>query len=255
VAGLAGVSRSTVSRLESGNVGRLSIVSVERIASVVDVHLEIRGRWSGGDGDRLLNWRHSVLADSFSAAVRAHPGWLVDPEVSFSIYGERGVIDQLGWHKASSHLLVVELKTEFVDLNEMLGTLDRKARLAPRVAADKGWRVRNVSVWLIVTDTRTNRRHAARHSSLLRGRFPLDGRSLSSFLAEPAGPTFGLAFWTDVHRRDDTSGAPRILTRVRADGRAPQPDSVAWGGPQRRIGTGSTGAAATAEPGHRRHPR
>lgn len=48
------------------------------------------------------------------------------PEVSFSIYGERGVIDLLAWHGPSRTLLVIELKTEVVDAAEMLGVLDRK---------------------------------------------------------------------------------------------------------------------------------
>jgi len=225
VAGSAGVSRATVSRLESGNIGRLSLDTIERIASVVEVRTEIFGRWHGGDGDRLLNWRHSLLADSFSAAVRAHDGWLFEPEVPFSIYGERGVIDQMGWHELYSHLLVVELKTEFVDINEMLGTLNRKLRLAPRVAAEKGWRPKLVSVWLIVSDTRTNRRHAARHSSLLRSRFSLDGRSLSAFLDNPVAATFGMAFWTDVRPANVTKEATRILTRVRAPKPTAAPDS------------------------------
>lgn len=34
------------------------------------------------------------------------------PEVSFSIYGQRGVIDILAWHAATRSLLVIELKTE-----------------------------------------------------------------------------------------------------------------------------------------------
>ena len=225
VAGSAGVSRATVSRLESGNIGRLSLDIVERIASVVEVRTELFGRWHGGDGDRLLNWRHSLLADSFSAAVRAHDGWLFEPEVPFSIYGERGVIDQMGWHELCSHLLVVELKTEFVDINEMLGTLNRKLRLAPRIAAEKGWRPKLVSGWLIIADTRTNRRHAARHSSLLRSRFSLDGRSLSAFLANPSTATFGMAFWTDVRPENVTRQAARILTRVRAPEPAAAPDS------------------------------
>jgi transcriptional regulator with XRE-family HTH domain len=225
VAGSAGVSRATVSRLESGNVGRLSLDTVERIASVVEVRTELQGRWRGGDGDRLLNWRHSLLADSFSAAVRAHDGWLFEPEVPFSIYGERGVIDQMGWHELTSHLLVVELKTEFVDINEMLGTLNRKLRLAPKVSAERGRRPKLVSGWLIVSDTRTNRRHAARHSSLLRSRFSLDGRSLSAFLGNPVAATFGMAFWTDVRSVNVTREAARILTRVRAPKPAAPPDS------------------------------
>ena len=224
---MAGVSRATVSRLENGDLGHLSLATVERIAAAVDVRLELLGRWRGGDGERLLNWRHSLLADSFSAAIRARHGWRVEAEISSSIYGERGVIDQLAWHEASSHLLVFELKTEFVDINEMLGTLDRKLRLAPRVAADKGWQPKLVSCWLIVTDTRTNRRHASRHASLLKTRFQMDGRSLASFLDNPVAATSGLAFWTDVHPRDVQREAARTLTRVRAPKPAARPDSDA----------------------------
>jgi hypothetical protein len=174
------------------------LASLERVAATLDVRVELAGRWHGGDGDRLLNWRHSQLAESVSAAIVGHAGWVVEPEVSFSIFGERGIIDLFCWHEASSHLLVIELKTEFVDVNELLGTLDRKVRLAPRVAAEKGRRPRIVSAWVIVTDSHTNRRHAASHSSLLKGRLPRDGRSLASFLDRPTVATVGLAFWPGV---------------------------------------------------------
>lgn len=244
VAADAGVSRATVSRLEAGNVGMLSLNTVERIASVVDVRTELLGRWRGGDGDRLLNWRHSLLGDAFSAAVGAHRGWLVRPEVSFSIYGERGVIDQLCWHQANSHLLVVEIKTEFVDINELLGTLDRKLRLARRVAAEQGWWPKLVSGWLIVADTRTNRRHAARHSSLLRSKLPLDGRSLSSFLDNPVAPTAGIAFWADVRPGNANSEAARILTRVRAPKPETPPDSETRDQPTHGAKVDSTGRPA-----------
>ncbi len=234
--------------MESGNIGRLSLDTVERIASVVDVRTKLSGRWRGGDGDRLLSWRHSLLANSFSAAVRAHDGWLLEPEVPFSIYGERGVIDQLGWHESCSHLLVVELKTEFVDINEMLGTLNRKLRLAPKVAAEKGWRPKLVSAWLIVSDTRTNRRHAAGHSSLLRSRFSLDGRSLASFLDKPASATFGMAFWTDVHPTNATKEATRNLTRVRTPKPTARPDSGVRSGRIRGTGPDAPSRPAAAKP-------
>ena len=231
VADAAGLSRASVSRLEAGRVGRLSLDAVERIASVVDVRTELVGRWRGGDGDRLLSWRHSLLADSVTAVLRSH-GWRVEPEVSFSVFGERGVVDQMAWHEGRAHLLVIELKTEFVDINEMLGTLDRKMRLAPRLAMDRGWPPNLVSAWLIITDTRTNRRHAARHASLLRS--PLDGRSLSSFLDDPVAATHGMAFWTGVHPENATKHATRILTRVRARKRPSGPDPAACDAPDRR---------------------
>jgi hypothetical protein len=74
------------------------------------------------------------------------PGWSVVAEVSFAIYGERGVVDLLAWHEATDSLVVIELKTAIVDIDEILGTLDRKRRLAVRIAAERGWKARSVSV-------------------------------------------------------------------------------------------------------------
>jgi hypothetical protein len=91
---------------------------------------------------------------------------------------------------------MVELKTAFVDVNEMLGTLDRKLRLARVIARERGLDPALVSVWLIVVDTSTNRRHAREHSALLDARFQLDGRSLAAFLRNPVAATTGLAFWS-----------------------------------------------------------
>jgi transcriptional regulator with XRE-family HTH domain len=215
VADAAGVSRPLVSKLELGRVGEMHLGTVERIASVIGVWVELTGRWHGGDGDRLLSRRHSLLADDAMRFLQQKPGWTVESEVSFSIYGERGVIDQLAWHAASAHLLVVELKTEFVDVNEMLGTLDRKERLARAIAVGRGWRPEQVSVWLIVAESKTNRRHAAEHAALLENRFPLDGRSFASFLRRPAAATRGMAFWTYERPGVTSGGTHGLATRVR----------------------------------------
>ncbi len=51
--------------------------------------------------------------------------WLAQPEVSFAIYGERGVIDILAFHPRSRALLVIELKTGIVDVQALIGTVDR----------------------------------------------------------------------------------------------------------------------------------
>jgi transcriptional regulator with XRE-family HTH domain len=211
LARLSGVSHATISLVERGHCEKLSLVSVRRIASALDVRTELHARWRGGELDRLLSRRHSILAESFAAFVLANPGWVVEAEVSFSIYGERGTIDQLAWHPGTAHLLVVELKTALVDINEMLGTLDRKRRLARTIAAERGWQPALVSVWLIVEDTHTNRRHATDHRVLLRSRLPLDGRQLRSFLVKPSVAASGLAFWPNANPR--SAGASR-----RADG-------------------------------------
>jgi transcriptional regulator with XRE-family HTH domain len=199
VASIAGVSRGSVSLIERGHLQKLSLETVRRVAVAVEVRVEVLGRWRGDRADRLMSRRHSALAESFASFLSSRPGWTTEPEVSFSIYGERGIIDQLAWHAATCHLLVIELKTEFVDFNEMLGTLDRKVRLARTIAAGRGWRASQVSVWLIVVDTRTNRRHATEHATLLGARFKLDGRALRGWLQSPAEPVTGMAFWTDAN--------------------------------------------------------
>jgi transcriptional regulator with XRE-family HTH domain len=203
-----GLSPGTISLVERGHWQKLSIETVRQVAAVLDIRVDLVGRWRGGDADRLLSRGHSLLADRFAAVTLKHPGWAIEPEVSFSIYGERGVIDQLAWHESSAHLVVVEIKTEFADVNEMMGAFDRKIRLAPTIAATRGWKPSMVSAWVIVHDSRTNRRHAAEHASLLRAKFPADGRQLGGFLRSPSAPMHGLAFMPD----SNPGRAPQIRT-------------------------------------------
>jgi transcriptional regulator with XRE-family HTH domain len=200
LAKLAGVAQTTVSLVERGQTAQMSIATLRRIAAPLEIRVDLIGRWRGGDADRLLSRRHSLLAEAVASFIRSIPGWTVMPEVSFSIYGERGVIDLLVWNAATGHLLVIELKTAFVDVNELLGTFDRKLRLARIVARERGLEPVAVSAWLIVSDTTTNRRHARQHGCLLNARFQLDGRSLLAYLRRPSSPTSGLAFWPDSNR-------------------------------------------------------
>jgi hypothetical protein len=95
--------------------------------------------------------------------------------------------------------VVIELKTAIVDVNELMGTLDRKRRLAPRIAADRGWCASSVSTWLVVADSRTNRRRVADHRVLLTSSVPRDGRSFPGLFRQPErGPSSGIAFWPDL---------------------------------------------------------
>ena len=237
LAGLSGVSHGTISLVERGHCETLSLLVTRRIASALEVRLDLLARWRGGELDRLLGRRHSVLGQSFAEFLLSRPGWAVEPEVSFSIYGERGSVDQLAWHAESRHVLVIELKTEFVDVNELLRTLDRKRRLARTIAADRGWQAELVSAWLIVEETHTNRRHATEHRPLLRAALPLDGRQLRPFLAEPTCATSGMAFWPSASPRSTRCGPGR---RERSGGGPAPPGGFA----QAWIGTPTRAATA-----------
>jgi len=211
----AGVSRSTVSRIEHGHLDQLSLETIRSVARALDVRVDLVGRWRAGDLDRLLNARHSRLHELVARMFRDDlPAWTLRPETSFAIYGERGVIDILAWHAGHGALLVIELKTDIVDVNDLVGTVDRKRRLAAQVAADFGWVPATVSVWVIVADGRTNRARIAVHNAMLRAAFPTDGRSMRGWLRDPARAASALSIWHNDHGENvKADGAP--IRRVR----------------------------------------
>ena len=214
VAGRAGVDASLISRLERGHLDRLSLRALRRIAAVLDMRLELSARWRGGELDRMVNALHGVLHEEITRCLQA-AGWQPVPEVSFSIYGERGVIDILAWHAASGSLLVTELKTAIVDVQELVGTLDRKVRLSPRIASERGWHARSVSAWVVVATGRTNRRRIAAHRTMLRAAYPTDGRGIRAWLRRPGEPVRALSMWSDLtpgHVRPRLSPVQRVRT-------------------------------------------
>ncbi len=214
LAAAAAVSQDAVSRMERGQLGGMTVDSIRAIGTAVGVLMDLTARWQGGELDRLLGWRHSALGDAVARRFASLPGWAIAPEVTFSIYGERGAIDLLAWHAPTRTLLVIELKTEIVDVQELLGVLDRKRRLAPKIGAERGWVPRAVGAWVIVAEGRTNRRRVDAHRAVLRSALPADGRTMQAWLAAPAGPVGALSFWP---RTDEARSAKRLdpIRRVR----------------------------------------
>ena len=213
-----------MSRIERGHFATLSIASLRAVASELDIRVDVLGRWRAGDLDRLLNAGHSRLHESVARAFRDLPAWATAPEVSFSIFGERGVIDLFAWHPGRRALLVIELKTDIADVNELLGTAGRKRRLATQVAIELGW-IRpedpppHVSLWVIVASSRTNRRRLAEHAAMVRSALPVDGRSMSGWLRDPRRAVAALSLWPGSH---GGTGRPdrRPVRRVRAPAQA-----------------------------------
>jgi transcriptional regulator with XRE-family HTH domain len=218
VARRAGVSAAVVSRIERGRLREVSLAALESVATALDIRLEIVARWRGGDLDRMVNAKHAALAEAAIAWLRKQAGWEIRPEVSFSLGGERGVVDLLAWHAATRTLLVIELKTDIVDVGELLGTFDRKRRLAWRIAATLDWRPSVVGAAVVITEGRTNRRRVAAHALTLRAALPDDGRRLRAWLAAPAGPSAALTFLPD-HRATSGRRGSANPRRVRVTAR------------------------------------
>jgi transcriptional regulator with XRE-family HTH domain len=226
---MAGMSKTPISRLERGHLDGLTIGALRRIAAAVDLRVDQVPRWRGGEVDRMLNRRHSLLHETFARHIGSFSGWIFRPEVSYSIYGERGVIDMLAWHEARAMVLVVEFKTELVDVNDLVGSMDRRRRLAIRIGQDLGWRPVAASSLVVLVGSRTNRRRAAEHRTVLRAAFPFDGRHLSAWLHDPREAVAMLAMWPDVpvgtsgQVREGSEAPDRASSRARsADPRTSQ---------------------------------
>lgn len=194
VARVAGVSQSSVSRIERGHIATLPLSVVRAVAAVLEIRLDTVPSWRGGDLERVMNARHSALHERLADRLAGGTGWVSAAEVSYSIYGERGVIDRLGFHADRRMLAVFEIKADLADPAGLVAQLDRYRRLAPEIARERGWDAGRVSCWAVIADTDTNRRRLAAHRELLRGAFPANGRVLGEWLRDPAERVDGLTF-------------------------------------------------------------
>lgn len=212
VAREAGVARWRVSAIERGHFDAIGIGQLRAIAAALEIRVELDASWRGGDGARIVNERHSRMHELVAWRLAASLGWVFATEVTFSEYGERGVIDILAWHAATRTLLVIELKTEIPDPAGLVAQVDRYQRLAAKVGRDRGWIASSVAVWVLVAESDFNRDQLARHRLMLRNAFPLDGRFLRRWLRDPssgsrpdtegtgggAGAVRGLSFLANV---------------------------------------------------------
>jgi transcriptional regulator with XRE-family HTH domain len=178
----AGVHRSTWSRLERGEFGSLTVEMLRACLGVLEITLDLGARWRGpGGADRLLDEAHARLQAAIADLLRRW-GWLVFVEVSFSHFGERGRVDLVAFDPRSGVLLIVEIKTDVVDAQGLLGPLDVKVRLARQIAAGLDLPTpTHVLPVLVVPDTPTIRRRVERLAPLFT-RFTLTGRDASSAL-------------------------------------------------------------------------
>lgn len=214
VAAKAGISRTSYSEMELGRVDGISLGRLRKVAAVLEVRLVLEPRWRGAGVDRLLSSGHAAMSESVTRLL-LNAGWEVRPEVSFNHFGERGVVDLIAWHAATRTLLLVELKTELADINDLLGVTDRRRRLARKIAEPFGWTPATVGQMVVVAEGRTNRRRLAQHHAVLRAAFPTDGRAIPGWLAKPRGSLAALWFLPDSGPSVDRRAArPRLRVRL-----------------------------------------
>jgi transcriptional regulator with XRE-family HTH domain len=211
VAERSGVSQQTVSDVECGRFGTLSVDTFCRIAATLDADVSLAPHWRGPRLDRIRDQRHAFLQNK-TVELLSQLGWQVSTERSFNRYGDRGSVDILGWQPESRTLLIVEIKSEITSLEETLRVLDVKRRVVPIVArAEWGMDSSHVAAVLVMPDASTHRDLVRRHSALIKAALPKHGWDVRHWLAEPSGSLSGLMFL----RHTGEGGAMRNATPSR----------------------------------------
>jgi hypothetical protein len=179
------------------------------IARALDGVLDLDFRWRGESLDRLIDEEHAAVVDEVVRLYRA-ANWDVAVEASFSFYGERGSIDVFAWHPRLELVAVNEIKASVPEAGGTVIGVDRKSRLAPRIAHDRGWSCRGVARFLVIQDARTSRRRIAEHREIFAVAFPAGGRESLEWIRNPTlEPISGLILMPDSR----PAGVRRRLTR------------------------------------------
>lgn len=183
-----------VSLVERGHLARVPLPVVRRILAALDATLVIAIRWRAGALERLIDEDHASLVARVAELLRAN-GWLVELEVTYSEYGERGSYDILAFQPASGIVLVVEVKTDVTSAEATFRKLDEKVRLAPKVARQRfGWSVKGVAKVVVLPEVSTLRRRVGRHAVLFDRVLPDRSAAIRRWVAAPAGQLAGLWF-------------------------------------------------------------
>jgi transcriptional regulator with XRE-family HTH domain len=223
VAALAGAAQQTVSMLERGEGGDLTLRMIKRIGAALQITVGLALRTRGPEPDRLLDARHARLVAAVVA--RLGPEWSVLPEHSFNDFGDRGSVDVLAWHAATKALLLIEVKSELDSLESVLRSMDVRVRVVPcLVAAERGWRHRFLGSVLVLPDESTARRAVAALRPVMDAALPRRTIEVRQWVRRPDGPLRGIWFLADtpVRRAIRNPGSPGRVRRHAAGERHAQ---------------------------------
>ena len=210
-----GVSRQLIAKVESGQIYDVQVGMVLRIGEALGASAAVNVRWRGEGLDRLLDAAHAGLVETVVARLTGL-GWESVVEASFSVAGERGSIDVFALHRATATVLVIEVKSVVPDSQAVIHGIDRKTRLARRLARERGWPCQVAGRLLVVGESTTARHRIDALAQTYQAAFPSRGAAVSAWLRSPEGALSGLLFLpfaTARGTRDRVTGRQRVRKR------------------------------------------
>lgn len=207
VAERARVSASVVARHERGMINSLAML--DRHASALDLRLDVRLVGRAGQLVRMADEEHAAIAEAIADRLK-RLGYEVEAEASFSEWGERGRIDLVAYDPRTGTVVIVEVKTLLLDLQELLGSIDMRERLVATIARRRGWRIQRRVTILAVAASAANRSIVRSHPALFHA---FTVRRLGPSGLDHAGRVLD---WVSPHRtarRSWVSGRERVRPR------------------------------------------
>jgi transcriptional regulator with XRE-family HTH domain len=228
VAVTAGVGQTTVSLIEKGCLEQLSLGVLRRVATAAGVSLPFNARWRGPELVRLLDEKHAAMVREIISRLGGL-GWQSVPEHTFSIWGERGAVDVIAWNPSFRALLIIEVKSLIVDLQDLLSAIDRKRRLGPTLARELGWKPLVIGAVLVLPEETQARNAVRANESIFDETFPARTVELRRWLHRPDRDVNGIWFllnFAGVAAKRRTGGSRRVRPQSRT-AKVAQPRSPA----------------------------
>lgn len=186
----ADVSQATISRVENAALEDLTFATAALLLDALGVRvaLDMRAPFIA-DGARQKDPGHARCVAYVARRLR-RLGWATITEVEIVTGASHGWIDVLAYRQQDGLMLVIEVKTELVDIGQVERQLSWYERSAWDLARQQGWRPRQAIGVLLVLATELSIERIRVNREPLHQSLPMSAPALGRVIAtEGEGPT------------------------------------------------------------------
>lgn len=209
-----GLSQSVISDIEAGRQPGVSIRRLERLLDAMGARLLVTVDPPRVASARVHDPVHARCSEHVVRRLR-RSGWEARTEAEVGGNRSRGWIDVLAFRRDSRCLLMLEIKTELLDIGQIERTMSWYEREAWTAAQRQGWRPASVTSVLLVLATEDAERVVRDFRVTFDDRFP--GRANRLAVGIASGVTTGLP--RSIALIDPRSRRIAWLRPLRIDGR------------------------------------